>query len=112
MTLQDSKDESRSKAVVSSIALLRLPGARDYLANFGQDESDERVVAVIAEFRHYCRAYYSGTQCEAALRYILDQRGPDYLERLIRMDDSKAFFVALREIVMLGECRKPGTGNA
>ena len=112
MTLQDSKDESRSKAVVSSIVLLRLPGARDYLSNCGQDEREEEIVALVAEFRHYCRAYYSGTQCEAALRYILDQRGPDYLERLIRMDDSKAFFVTLREIVMLGECRKPGTGTA
>ena len=112
MTLQDSGRSESTAAVFSSGELLRLPDARDYLADCARDERDDEILALIAGFRHYCRAYYSGSQCEAALRYILDQRGPLYLERLIRMDDSKCFFLALREVVMLGECRRPGTGSA
>ena len=112
MPLEDSRGGDRPAAVVASGAMLRLPDARDQLAARARDEREDEVLALIAEFRHYCRAYYSGPQCEAALRYILDQRGPPYLERLIRMDDSKAFFLALREIVLLGESRRPGTGSA
>ena len=59
---------------------------------------DERQ-ALMDDFRRYCRIYYGAAQSEAALAYIMVEGGPECLRMLVRMDDSKLFFLTLHDIV-------------
>jgi mannose-6-phosphate isomerase-like protein (cupin superfamily) len=92
-------------AILVSLGQLLWPGAVS-ATDFAWNSSDA------AEFRSYCVDYYSPTQCDDALRFILKTYGLRYIAALHMNEDPRGYLDSLRTVIEAGKRASPALATS
>lgn len=97
-------ERCKALPILVSLGLLALPSVAR-ATDFAWKSSDS------AEFKSYCVDYYSPTQCDDALRFILKTYGLRYIVALHMNEDPQSYLVSLHMVIEAGEQMKVSVGR-